>query len=616
MEGRGEKVAMVVTEEVATSLEERRGWRRGSKCRETPLTVATSDDLSTLCNASKMESKRTFQGLSNGRDLDGLSPNNKRGVESYVGLVLDISGDDQSISTKFVIPSDAADPSCGLEVEEPDGSGDPKPDSKVTGSAVQTLERKERKKDKVIEEKIGCADNLHGFEDWKESFQVSHDLLKTSINGEIQQNQPECHGEPHSIRSSMGPAIESITGSAPSILVEFNSEEPATEGIIHPAPSVAIEDSFPCPATEGSSKPDSSVSKKFSSSGPDTEIGVDSVSSMNAKFTTTMPDAEGNIYPASKVFKHGPRKCSLMESKPQLKSRTAKGLGLPKFPANVLQQKNTAQVGSWKRHYCLSVFAQDHLASGAGFLLSLMPLSQISLGHLSYFLRLLPEGMALSALLYSMQKHVYSVLKKLLRASGFAAENPEERNLPDDAEANVRWQLLSGKDYEDKNMEEKILLRKATLFFQVDPILHQLEFLGYLVRKLQNFLWLLHGISSKGSRNVGNGPETLPVKYVSDLLQLANDNPGTPESLANKKGRVDYLLFIVRDVKLLPNPDEVADVKYVNQDQLKELLRKANAGEDGVKLSPWFRLVVDDFLIKWWDHLKKGTLQEAVDMKT
>lgn len=79
---------------------------------------------------------------------------------------------------------------------------------------------------------------------------------------------------------------------------------------------------------------------------------------------------------------------------------------------------------------------------------------------------------------------------------------------------------------------------------------------------------------------------------------------------------VDYLLFIVRDVNNNPNPDEVADVKYVNRDQLKELLRKADAGEEGLKLSPWFRLVVDNFLFKWWDHVEKGTLKEAADMKT
>ncbi|CAL4900783.1 unnamed protein product [Urochloa decumbens] len=79
---------------------------------------------------------------------------------------------------------------------------------------------------------------------------------------------------------------------------------------------------------------------------------------------------------------------------------------------------------------------------------------------------------------------------------------------------------------------------------------------------------------------------------------------------------LDYLLFMVRDVKLNPNPEEVADVKYMNRDELKELLRKADAGEDGVKLSPWFRLVVDNFLMGWWDHVEQGTLHEAADMET
>ncbi|KAJ8747908.1 hypothetical protein K2173_012798 [Erythroxylum novogranatense] len=79
---------------------------------------------------------------------------------------------------------------------------------------------------------------------------------------------------------------------------------------------------------------------------------------------------------------------------------------------------------------------------------------------------------------------------------------------------------------------------------------------------------------------------------------------------------LDYLLFITRDVNVNPNPDEVADAKYVNRGQLKELLRKADAGEEGLKLSPWFRLVVDNFLFNWWDHVEKGTVKEAADMKT
>ncbi|GJZ73113.1 isopentenyl diphosphate delta-isomerase I [Tanacetum coccineum] len=68
---------------------------------------------------------------------------------------------------------------------------------------------------------------------------------------------------------------------------------------------------------------------------------------------------------------------------------------------------------------------------------------------------------------------------------------------------------------------------------------------------------------------------------------------------------VDYLLFI----------DEVAKVKYVNREQLKELVMKAVLGEEGLKLSPWFRIVVDNFLFKWWDHVENGSLLEAYDMK-
>lgn len=34
-------------------------------------------------------------------------------------------------------------------------------------------------------------------------------------------------------------------------------------------------------------------------------------------------------------------------------------------------------------------------------------------------------------------------------------------------------------------------------------------------------------------------------------------------------------------------PDEIAGVKYVDRDQLRELVRKADPDEDGMKLLPW-----------------------------
>ncbi|KAM7274057.1 hypothetical protein ACFE04_028721 [Oxalis oulophora] len=133
--------------------------------------------------------------------------------------------------------------------------------------------------------------------------------------------------------------------------------------------------------------------------------------------------------------------------------------------------------------------------------------------------------------------------------------------------------------------------------------------------------------NSLGARNaaqrklldeLGIPAEDVPVDQFTPLGRMLYKAPsdGKWGEHERKDSDFDYLLFIVRDVNVNPNPDEVADIKYVNREELKELLRKADAGEEGLKLSPWFRLVVDNFLYKWWDHVEKGTINDAVDMKT
>nr|BAF98287.1 isopentenyl-diphosphate Delta-isomerase [Hevea brasiliensis] len=112
---------------------------------------------------------------------------------------------------------------------------------------------------------------------------------------------------------------------------------------------------------------------------------------------------------------------------------------------------------------------------------------------------------------------------------------------------------------------------------------------------------------------LGIPAEDVPVDQFTPLGRMLYKAPSDGKWGEHE---LDYLLFIVRDVNVNPNPDEVADIKYVNRDELKELLKKADAGEEGLKLSPWFRLVVDNFLFKWWEHVEKGTLKEAADMKT
>ncbi|CAN1187036.1 Isopentenyl-diphosphate Delta-isomerase II [Linum perenne] len=110
---------------------------------------------------------------------------------------------------------------------------------------------------------------------------------------------------------------------------------------------------------------------------------------------------------------------------------------------------------------------------------------------------------------------------------------------------------------------------------------------------------------------LGIPAEDLPVDQFLPLGRILYKAPSDGKWGEHE---LDYLLFIVRDVSVNPNPDEVAEIKYVNREELRELLRKADAGEGGLKLSPWFRLVVDNFLFKWWDDVEKGTLKDAVDM--
>ncbi|XP_051116471.1 isopentenyl-diphosphate Delta-isomerase I [Andrographis paniculata] len=129
----------------------------------------------------------------------------------------------------------------------------------------------------------------------------------------------------------------------------------------------------------------------------------------------------------------------------------------------------------------------------------------------------------------------------------------------------------------------------------------------------ENALGVRNAAQRKLLDELGIPAEDVPVDQFTPLGRMLYKAPSDGKWGEHE---LDYLLFIVRDVRVMPNPDEVADVKYVNRDELKELLRKADAGEGGLKLSPWFRLVVDNFLFKWWDHVEKGTLQETADMKT
>ncbi|XP_055336409.1 isopentenyl-diphosphate Delta-isomerase 1-like [Paramacrobiotus metropolitanus] len=64
---------------------------------------------------------------------------------------------------------------------------------------------------------------------------------------------------------------------------------------------------------------------------------------------------------------------------------------------------------------------------------------------------------------------------------------------------------------------------------------------------------------------------------------------------------IDYILFLQKDVDLVPNPNEVKSVRYVTPEALKNMMEEDKAGK--IHLTPWFRLICQSQLFEWWENL-------------
>lgn len=64
---------------------------------------------------------------------------------------------------------------------------------------------------------------------------------------------------------------------------------------------------------------------------------------------------------------------------------------------------------------------------------------------------------------------------------------------------------------------------------------------------------------------------------------------------------IDYILFIQvpRPTTLKPNPEEVSGTKWVTLIELQAMMRP----QSGLLWSPWFRIIVERFLVRWWADL-------------
>eukprot|EP01135_Chromosphaera_perkinsii_P008908 Nk52_evm18s1524 gene=Nk52_evmTU18s1524 len=122
----------------------------------------------------------------------------------------------------------------------------------------------------------------------------------------------------------------------------------------------------------------------------------------------------------------------------------------------------------------------------------------------------------------------------------------------------------------------------------------------------------------KLEHELGIPPEQVPIEdftFLTRIHYLAASDPMWGEH------EIDYILFIQKDVDVTPSENEVKSYRYVSMDELKSFLAAAEeekkAGKaDRTLITPWFGLIADSFLYKWWGKLLEGDLDSCRDEKT
>lgn len=93
--------------------------------------------------------------------------------------------------------------------------------------------------------------------------------------------------------------------------------------------------------------------------------------------------------------------------------------------------------------------------------------------------------------------------------------------------------------------------------------------------------------------------------YITRILYKAENVPKDGKWGENE---IDYILFIQANVDIFANFNEVKDYKYVSITELKEIIETADRKD--ILITPWFKLIVKNFLFDWWKDLDNISLHK------
>lgn len=118
----------------------------------------------------------------------------------------------------------------------------------------------------------------------------------------------------------------------------------------------------------------------------------------------------------------------------------------------------------------------------------------------------------------------------------------------------------------------------------------------------------------KLDHELGIRPSSLDPAAFRFLTRLhycaADQDPSSGASTGWGEHEMDYILLVRAAVQCQPNPEEVAEVKYVTLEELRAMMDPAS----GLRWSPWFRIIAERFLEPWWRDLDAAlTTSKHVD---
>lgn len=116
-----------------------------------------------------------------------------------------------------------------------------------------------------------------------------------------------------------------------------------------------------------------------------------------------------------------------------------------------------------------------------------------------------------------------------------------------------------------------------------------------------NHLGVRRAAQRKLHHELGITPNEIPLDAIKFITRIRYKSDNFPYDGVWGESEIDHVLFIKQDVNVIANPNEVLSYEYIGRNKLQSLL---NSEENKtVLLTPWFKLIVKNFLHEWWDNL-------------